>query len=419
MDQDQQEQPLMANQDQIDNNIDKFKNKIAKQNLPVLNFTISLILIFAIPVLCLISNGSDQGLLSVGGSVLFLILLIFSILGIYGNVNNEIWAYTAYKNTLAIYCVGFIGIFIGAIISLVNSNYKNFSKSTGTIFAIISLPFSFWMGLSYYFAIKNKAKPSQPVEYCTPIGKQNKDDKLAIRQEWKDFNKDYLKDSTFNLGIVCSFGYMIPSYVINKFQGNMIVIHPSILPKYRGASPIHHALLDGEKETASENIIEVLKNMENLKQIPQDSAKYTPAPKIELKETNIDFENQSSDKIYNQYRALNGSSFSSVRTNFEGAKEQIFITKMNLPSQAECEILEKAIQKQNQQQKKPKCGQIFILSAKSYKNNIYVLCQDNKFIAIKEWRLATQGKSKQAYMFVDQFIDKQKCIKGEQQFYFY
>lgn len=29
----------------------------------------------------------------------------------------------------------------------------------------------------------------------------------------------------------------------------MIVIHPSILPKYRGASPIHHALLDGEKET--------------------------------------------------------------------------------------------------------------------------------------------------------------------------
>lgn len=51
------------------------------------------------------------------------------------------------------------------------------------------------------------------------------------------------------MGIVCSFGYMIPSYIIDTFNNNMMVIHPSLLPKYRGASPIHYALLENQKET--------------------------------------------------------------------------------------------------------------------------------------------------------------------------
>ena len=29
----------------------------------------------------------------------------------------------------------------------------------------------------------------------------------------------------------------------------MIVIHPSLLPKYRGASPIYHTLLNGDKQS--------------------------------------------------------------------------------------------------------------------------------------------------------------------------
>jgi len=29
----------------------------------------------------------------------------------------------------------------------------------------------------------------------------------------------------------------------------MIVIHPSLLPKYRGASPIYYALLNNDKES--------------------------------------------------------------------------------------------------------------------------------------------------------------------------
>ena len=42
---------------------------------------------------------------------------------------------------------------------------------------------------------------------------------------------------------------MIPSYIIDKFSIGMYVVHPSLLPKYRGAWPIQHALLNGELKT--------------------------------------------------------------------------------------------------------------------------------------------------------------------------
>ncbi len=39
---------------------------------------------------------------------------------------------------------------------------------------------------------------------------------------------------------------MIPQRIIKKFKKGMIVIHPSLLPKYRGGSPIFHAIANGE-----------------------------------------------------------------------------------------------------------------------------------------------------------------------------
>jgi methionyl-tRNA formyltransferase len=38
---------------------------------------------------------------------------------------------------------------------------------------------------------------------------------------------------------------MIPQIIINKFKKGMIVIHPSLLPTYRGGSPIFHAIANG------------------------------------------------------------------------------------------------------------------------------------------------------------------------------
>jgi methionyl-tRNA formyltransferase len=52
-----------------------------------------------------------------------------------------------------------------------------------------------------------------------------------------------------DLGIVAAYGQMIPKFVIQKFKFGILNIHPSLLPKYRGASPIQGALVNGDTIT--------------------------------------------------------------------------------------------------------------------------------------------------------------------------
>ncbi|XP_066139327.1 methionyl-tRNA formyltransferase, mitochondrial [Euwallacea fornicatus] len=58
-----------------------------------------------------------------------------------------------------------------------------------------------------------------------------------------------LEKSSFDLGLVVSFGYLIPEQLIEKFPLGMLNVHGSLLPRWRGASPIVYALLHGDKET--------------------------------------------------------------------------------------------------------------------------------------------------------------------------
>ncbi|KAJ2635357.1 Methionyl-tRNA formyltransferase [Coemansia sp. RSA 1286] len=53
----------------------------------------------------------------------------------------------------------------------------------------------------------------------------------------------------FDIGVVASYGVFIPSAIINMHPKGMINVHPSLLPKYRGPSPIQTAILDGETDT--------------------------------------------------------------------------------------------------------------------------------------------------------------------------
>jgi methionyl-tRNA formyltransferase len=49
---------------------------------------------------------------------------------------------------------------------------------------------------------------------------------------------------------VASFGQYIPNKILKCFwPGRKLNIHPSILPKYRGAAPIQWAIADGLEET--------------------------------------------------------------------------------------------------------------------------------------------------------------------------
>lgn len=51
------------------------------------------------------------------------------------------------------------------------------------------------------------------------------------------------------IGILVSYGKIIPKSTINLFNDGIINIHPSLLPLYRGPSPIESAIENGDKET--------------------------------------------------------------------------------------------------------------------------------------------------------------------------
>ena len=61
-----------------------------------------------------------------------------------------------------------------------------------------------------------------------------------------DWQKYDLKNT---LAIVVAYGKIIPQSVIDLFPLGMLNIHYSLLPKYRGASPVEQAILNGDKET--------------------------------------------------------------------------------------------------------------------------------------------------------------------------
>lgn len=62
---------------------------------------------------------------------------------------------------------------------------------------------------------------------------------------------EFLKNRNFDLFIVCDYGKIIPKSVFEIPTMKTIGIHPSLLPKYRGASPIHFALLNCDETTGT------------------------------------------------------------------------------------------------------------------------------------------------------------------------
>lgn len=69
---------------------------------------------------------------------------------------------------------------------------------------------------------------------------------LPVFYSSADFLKEGIKA---DLGILASYGAILPVEIINFFPQGIINIHPSLLPKFRGASPVQGAIAGGENET--------------------------------------------------------------------------------------------------------------------------------------------------------------------------
>ncbi len=51
------------------------------------------------------------------------------------------------------------------------------------------------------------------------------------------------------LAVVVAYGNLIPKRLLDALKRGFVNIHPSLLPKHRGASPLTAAILEGDKET--------------------------------------------------------------------------------------------------------------------------------------------------------------------------
>lgn len=58
-----------------------------------------------------------------------------------------------------------------------------------------------------------------------------------------------IKEIKPDIGVLGSFGGIIPKEILDLFPNGILNIHPSLLPKYRGPSPVQTAILNGDGKT--------------------------------------------------------------------------------------------------------------------------------------------------------------------------
>jgi len=68
----------------------------------------------------------------------------------------------------------------------------------------------------------------------------------------KKFDKKFqnlMREIKPDVGILASYGKILPKEILKIPKHGILNIHPSLLPKYRGSSPVQTAILNGDKET--------------------------------------------------------------------------------------------------------------------------------------------------------------------------
>lgn len=183
----------------------------------------------------------------------------------------------------------------------------------------------------------------------------------------EDFIKEF-KELGIELSIVVAYGKILPESLIQMPKLGTLNIHYSLLPKYRGASPLESALLHGDeitgisiqqmaykldsgpilasKETlisisetkeelreklitmGAETLVEILPKIINKEIVPiiQDESLTTHCAKIKKEDAEINI-NGDAKQNYNEYRAFSGWPNTYFFVEKQGKKIRVKITK--------------------------------------------------------------------------------------------
>lgn len=86
-----------------------------------------------------------------------------------------------------------------------------------------------------------------------------------------------------DIGVVAAYGKILPEWLLALPPRGLINVHASLLPKYRGAAPIHRAIIDGEPRTG----VTIMRVVKALDAGPMLASVETP---IDPDETSVDVE---------------------------------------------------------------------------------------------------------------------------------
>ncbi len=144
----------------------------------------------------------------------------------------------------------------------------------------------------------------------TPTKKLAIDYNVDVYQPTK-IKEEYEKILNYKPDIIitCAYGQILPNEILNYPKYGCINVHGSLLPKYRGGAPIHHAIINGEKETGI-----TIMYMDS----KMDSGDIIYQSKIEIGD------NDNLDKIYKEMSFLGARTLLEILPQiFEGTNSRI------------------------------------------------------------------------------------------------
>ncbi len=88
----------------------------------------------------------------------------------------------------------------------------------------------------------------------TPVKKYAEDNNIRVETPDSVNTEEFvtlLKELEIDYIVVVAFGQLIKDVLLDSYKDRIINLHPSLLPLYRGASPMQFTLLNGDKKTAA------------------------------------------------------------------------------------------------------------------------------------------------------------------------
>ena len=86
----------------------------------------------------------------------------------------------------------------------------------------------------------------------SPVKQQARQHGLVVLQPERIKEEGFLsalRELRVDLGVVAAYGKILPAAILQMPARGLVNVHASLLPRYRGAAPVHRAVLAGELET--------------------------------------------------------------------------------------------------------------------------------------------------------------------------